>query len=266
MPSSGEKGPITESPTVWDPTRLQDPHATADKHERVRGMFGQIAERYDLNNRLHSLWRDQAWRRFAVRQARLGPTDEVLDVACGTGDLTRAFAEAAPPPRRVVGLDFTPEMLLVAERKRRSGRGTWPERCSYQQGDAQFLPFPDSSFDVVSIAFGIRNVADPRRALREFARVIRPGGRLIVLEFGVPRLALVRWFNALYCTRVMPRTAAWLAGDRSGAYRYLPASVATFPDQVGLAAMMRDETGWPQVESHGLSLGICYCHRAIRPQ
>ncbi len=224
-------------------------------------MFAAIAHAYDLNNRVHSLGQDQRWRRFAVRQAQVTPGDLVLDVACGTGDLSQAFA--ASPASRVIGLDFTHEMLVVAREKQRGHSGPAAAKITYIEGDAQCLPLADASVNVVSIAFGIRNVADPRLALSEFARVLRPGGRLIILEFDQPRNAVMRWFNTFYCARVMPVTATWISGDRSGAYRYLPASVGTFLSREQMtgticASGFRDATVAP------LSLGICVCYRAFR--
>lgn len=220
-------------------------------------MFAAIADSYDLNNRVHSLWQDQAWRRSAVRAAAVRPGEDVLDCACGTGDLTLALART--PAATVTGLDFTEEMLnLAREKTRPRSRLDSGEmgRVRYLRGDAQDLPFPDAAFDVVSIAFGIRNVQSPERALREFFRVLRPGGRLVILEFERPRLAPVRWFNDIYCGWVMPRTATLISRDKSGAYRYLPRSVGTFMEGAELAAMLR-HVGFASVERKPLSLGIC---------
>ncbi len=158
-------------------------------------MFAAIAGAYDLNNRLHSLWQDQAWRRFAVRQANVRPGERVLDVACGTGDLTQAFARS--PAAGVIGMDFTPEMLDVARVKQQRLSEVTAAKIVYAQGDAQRLPYAAQSFDVVSIAFGIRNVESPALALAEFRRVLRPCGRLIILEFDRPSWAPLRWFNDL---------------------------------------------------------------------
>ncbi|MHC4947864.1 MAG: bifunctional demethylmenaquinone methyltransferase/2-methoxy-6-polyprenyl-1,4-benzoquinol methylase UbiE [Planctomycetota bacterium] len=254
--------PSPSSPdVVWSADDLRgDPHATDDKADRVRTMFGAIAHRYDLNNRLHSFGRDQAWRRRAVRLAEVGPGDDVLDVACGTGDLAEAFATAGP--RSVVGLDFTPRMLDIARRKAtRLAPGQRPE---YVEGDAMALPFEDGRFDVVSIAFGIRNVDEPRRALAEFHRVLRPGGRLVILEFGRPRNRLLRVANDLYTRRVMPITAGLLAGDRSGAYRYLPRSISTFLDPGALAAACRT-VGFGDLRSIPMTFGVCWASRGVRP-
>lgn len=241
--------------TATDPAWTDDalagnPHVRQDKAQRVQRMFSAIAGSYDLNNRLHSFGRDQAWRRAAVRLAKVRATDRVLDVACGTGDLTLAFARTVPAPAAVTGLDFTPQMLEVA-RSKSSGDAT-----AFVEGDAMRLPFADGSFDVLSIAFGIRNVSDPLRALREFRRVLAPGGRLVVLEFGEPRQPLLRWLNGLYTRRIMPLTASLVARDRSGAYRYLPASVASFLEPAALARAVAD-AGFTGVRQHALTFGVC---------
>ncbi|MBG80044.1 MAG: bifunctional demethylmenaquinone methyltransferase/2-methoxy-6-polyprenyl-1,4-benzoquinol methylase UbiE [Phycisphaerae bacterium] len=241
---------------AWDSSRLKaDPHADPEKASRVQRMFGAIAERYDLNNRLHSLGRDQAWRKRAVRMSMLNPSDDVLDVACGTGDLTEAFAKAGA--RTVQGVDFTPQMLDLArvkaqKRKRRSGAAA-PE---YHQGDAMDLQFSDASFDVLSIAFGIRNVTHPERAVAEFHRVLRPGGRVVILEFCEPGFAPMRLFNGFYCKRIMPLTASLIARDRSGAYHYLPRSVETFSDPAELSSLLASN-GFEDLQQKKLTMGIC---------
>ncbi|MEX0876316.1 MAG: ubiquinone/menaquinone biosynthesis methyltransferase, partial [Phycisphaerales bacterium] len=168
---------------AWDDAELDSLHENAAKHDKVRAMFNAIARSYDLNNRVHSLWRDEAWRKQAVLTADVRPGEAVLDCACGTGDLTQAFARYSRAAH-ITGTDYTPGMLEVAHHKRNSLHDRIADRISYRQADAQDLPFEDASFDVVSIAFGIRNVQDPRKAVGEFARVLRPGGRLVILEFG----------------------------------------------------------------------------------
>ncbi len=225
-------------------------------------MFSAIAGSYDLNNRVHSLWRDQAWRRYAVRAAAVRPGDRVLDVACGTGDLTEQFARS--DAAEVIGVDFTPAMLDIARTKQT--KNLTPEQAAkvrYAEGDATTLALPDASFDVVSIAFGIRNVQQPARALSEFARVLRPGGRLIVLEFDRPRVPPMSWFYDAYCGWVMPRTATLISGDRSGAYRYLPRSVGTFMTRAQLSDSIR-AAGFTDVTARPLTLGICVCYRGVR--
>ena len=243
-------------------------------------MFAAIAGSYDLNNRLHSLWQDQAWRRIAVRSADCRAGDVVVDVACGTGDLSRLFATAKPAPSVVIGIDYTREMLDVAEvtrqrveRTERSVRDQQNARpssvasvasqISYIEGDAQRLPLADSSADIISIAFGIRNVQSPPEALAEFYRVLKPGGRLVILEFDTPTIPVVKQLSTFYTGWVMPRTATLIAGDSSGAYKYLPASVATFMNQHQLQAAIT-EAGFAEASRKSLSLGVCICHRAIK--
>jgi len=241
------------TPDVWNDSLLANPHAVSDKRERVRRMFSAIAPSYDLNNRLHTLWMDQSWRRRAVKLASLKPTDRVVDVACGTGDLTRAFHRGGAAA--VFGVDFTFEMLPLAVGKSAQSR--------FINADAQALPLPDECCDVVSIAFGIRNVADPSAALREFHRVLRPGGRLIVLEFSLPNHPLLRGLYNFYFKQVLPRTATWISRDKTGAYKYLPRSVNTFlnPDQ--MAIMLRN-AGFSGVSAHPMTFGICFCYRGTK--
>ncbi len=221
----------------------------------VREMFARIARTYDLNNRLHSMWRDQAWRRAAVKSAGAVRGRAVLDVACGTGDLAGMFARAGAG--RVVGLDFCEEMLRIARRKLPA--------IEFVCGDAHKLPFADGGFDVLSIAFGIRNLADPAGALREFARVLRPGGQLVVLEFdrtgSTPAARAVRWFMV----HVMSRTASALARDRTGAYDYLHKSVQSFMSAGELAAAIA-AAGFCQVRTRRLSFGVAALHTACLPR
>lgn len=247
---------------AWTDPELTNPHQSAEKAAKVRGMFGAIAGSYDLNNRVHSLWQDQRWRRAGVRAASVKPGDEVLDVACGTGDLTQLFARTHA--KRVIGLDFTPAMLEVAREKLPGERAEVASKVQYMEGDAMALPFDNATFDVVSIGFGIRNVSEPPKAIAEFARVLRPGGRLVILEFAQPRNPLMRWFNGLYCARIMPRTATVISGDKTGAYKYLPASVGTFwtPRQMQEAL---EHAGFRDVTARPMTMGICVCYRALRP-
>ena len=245
-----------ESPAWSDQDLADNPHAVADKARRVEAMFSAIAPSYDLNNRLHSMWRDQAWRRAAVKLAQVKPTDVVADIACGTGDLSMAFE--AGGAQRVIGIDFTVEMLRVANEKNHSGV---PMR--FHAGDAMRLPLADNSVDVVSIAFGIRNVAMPERAIAEFYRVLRPGGRVIVLEFSLPKNPVMRGLYNFYFKQIMPRTASLIARDKSGAYKYLPRSVNTFIDRPGMTAMMQ-AAGLGDIKVKPLTFGIAVIYRGVK--
>lgn len=229
---------------------------SADHPDEIRRMFARIARRYDLNNRLHSLWLDQRWRRRAVGAAELAGGERVLDVACGTGDLAGLFRRAGAGA--VVGVDFCEEMLAVARRRLR-GRG-----IEWLLADATALPVPDASFDVVSIAFGLRNIADRSAALAEFARVLRPGGRLVVLEFDRPRSGAIAAAVRFYLDRVMPRTAAAIAAERGGAYDYLHRSVRAFPPAQAIARELR-RAGFAEVTTRRLTFGIAALHRGQRP-
>ena len=238
---------------IWQPQELKDdPHHRADKAAKVQAMFSAIAKAYDLNNRVHSFGLDQRWRRHAVRAAAVKPTDDVLDVACGTGDLTELFANARS--RSVVGVDFTAAMLDIARVKQ--ARHAQYSSIRYEQGDAMALAVESSSVDIVSIAFGLRNVSDPVQALAEFRRVLRPGGRLVVLEFDEPTNAIIRAANRLYTHHIMPWTASLLARDRSGAYRYLPRSVETFLSRDRLRDAML-AAGFSHVKQTPLTFGTC---------
>ena len=221
-------------------------------------MFGRIAPRYDLMNRLMTAGLDRRWRRLAAAEAPLGPGDRALDVCCGTGDLAFALADRWPAGG-VTGLDFTEEMLEIARRKGEA-RTTPP---SFVQGDLLSLPFADDAFAAVTVGWGVRNVSDLPRALSEMARVTRPGGRVVCLESTRPPDGLGRRFHALWFERLVPALGRLVAGEDS-AYSYLPASVRDFPDADGLAALMA-AAGLERVRYRRFGFGAVALHVGERP-
>ncbi len=222
-------------------------------------MFGRIAGRYDLANRLLSGGRDAAWRRRLVAAALAGAPRDILDLATGSGDVAFALGRKAPAAR-ITGADFCRPMLEEAERKKRASGGC--ANIAFQPADALALPFPSGSFDVVTIAFGLRNLADRARGLSEMRRVLRPGGRLLVLEFSQPH-AWFRPLYLLYLRRILPVFAGRVTGDRA-AYVYLNESIESFPDRPALAAEIA-AAGFRRVAARALTLGIVALHEAAAP-
>ncbi|MBS3966608.1 MAG: bifunctional demethylmenaquinone methyltransferase/2-methoxy-6-polyprenyl-1,4-benzoquinol methylase UbiE [Truepera sp.] len=228
-----------------------------DKAASVRAMFGAIARRYDLLNRLLSLGLDRYWRLEAAQVALEKQPQRILDVATGTADLA-LWLKRYRPEAEVVGVDFVPAMLELARRKA-AQQGL---AVRLEEGDGLNLPYPNESFDVLTIAYGLRNFADYQRGLSEFYRVLRPGGRLVVLEFPPPEGAFGRLFG-LYFRRVLPLIGGLVSGRRS-AYRYLPDSVLQFPQPQALAAMLY-QAGFNQVRYKLQSFGVSAIHVGERP-
>ncbi len=222
-------------------------------------MFGRIADRYDRTNTVLSFGQDRRWRKVAVKKTGLRPGDHALDVACGTGPLTRMLARRVGANGRVVGSDFTPEMLDVARRHEPPSDGG---QISYEQADAQALPFATGTFDAATIAFGIRNVDDPVLGLSEMRRVVRPGGKVVVLEFGQPKGPVGVGYR-FYSRRVMPIIGGWLTGDRA-AYEYLPRTAAAFPAGDAFVALLK-EAGFDEVAKKPLMGGMVWCYTGITP-
>lgn len=228
--------------------------ASLDKKPReVAGMFDAVARRYDVTNDVLSLWQDRLWRAATRKAVAAEPGARVLDLAAGTGTSSEDYADAGID---VVPCDFSTGMVGVGKRRR-------PD-LPFVAGDATALPFADESFDVVTISFGLRNVVDTERALREMLRVTRPGGRLVICEFSRPTLAPFRLAYTTYLTQVLPRVAG-LVSSNTQAYSYLAESITDWPDQRGLAALVR-AAGWEQVAYRNLSGGIVALHRATRPE
>jgi len=224
----------------------------------VNTMFARIAPRYDLANRLLSGGADRWWRRRLVAAVRRAQPQAVLDLATGSGDVALALGRALPSTVAITGMDFCAPMLAAAEaKKRRAGGGA---NIRFREGDGLALPLPDAAVDAVTIAFGLRNMADRPRALREMRRVLRPpGGRLFVLEFSQPR----RWFRPCYYAylgHLLPRLAGFITGDRT-AYEYLDDSIRQFPDPAQLGEELRD-AGFSAVTATTMTLGIVALHTA----
>ncbi|HET9481099.1 MAG TPA: bifunctional demethylmenaquinone methyltransferase/2-methoxy-6-polyprenyl-1,4-benzoquinol methylase UbiE [Candidatus Polarisedimenticolia bacterium] len=218
----------------------------------IQRMFGSIAGRYDALNRILSLGIDRAWRRRT--RALLGPSpgEVAADLCCGTGDLALTLAESGAT---VVGADFSREMLSLAGRK---------GLARLAEADCLSLPFKDASFDLVTVAFGVRNLADLRGGLNEMLRILRPGGRLGILEFASPRGRLFRPVYLAYLRYAVPLIGAAVSGRRA-AYRYLSTSIRSFPDQALMKAILREE-GFEQVRHIDFALGIAALYIARRPE
>jgi demethylmenaquinone methyltransferase/2-methoxy-6-polyprenyl-1,4-benzoquinol methylase len=228
-----------------------------EKRAKVGGVFDSVASRYDLMNDLMSLGLHRAWKAFAVAIARVRPGERVLDVASGSGDLARAFARRVGPAGLVCASDINPAMLARGRDRLLDGGYLAPAA----QCDAERLPFPSGCFDCVSVGFGLRNMTRKDAALAEMTRVLRPGGRLVVLEFSKVWKALEKPYD-LYSFRVLPWLGSRVAGD-AAAYRYLAESIRMHPDQATLAAMM-ERAGLAQVEYFNLSAGVAAVHRGIK--
>jgi len=232
--------------------------------DRIAGMFDAIAPRYDLLNHLLSAGIDRRWRAAAIRSLQLTGRETLLDVCCGTADVAlesrRGRPSGRPSAARVVGVDFSGAMLAVGLRKvREAGEAG---RISLLRGDAMRLPAADRSVDAVTIAFGIRNVQLPEVACTELARVLRPGGRLAILEFGVPRIPGIKPVYLWYFTHVLPRIGRAISGH-DAAYSYLPASVGTFAPPSEFVETLR-RSGFSDVRADPLTFGIVYLYTARR--
>jgi demethylmenaquinone methyltransferase/2-methoxy-6-polyprenyl-1,4-benzoquinol methylase len=222
----------------------------------VAGMFDAIAARYDLLNTVLSAGLDRYWRRRAIRALRLTGQERLLDVCTGTADVAMAGARAARGAQRVIGVDFAGAMLARGRAKvREAGLDS---RVLLVRGDAMALPVADASVDAVTIAFGIRNVQQPEVACTELRRALRAGGRLAILEFGLPVVPAVRPAYLWYFTHVLPRVGRAVS-RHTHAYDYLPQSVSTFPWGEGFARILR-AAGFLHVEARPLSLGIVYLY------
>ncbi|MEP7338365.1 MAG: bifunctional demethylmenaquinone methyltransferase/2-methoxy-6-polyprenyl-1,4-benzoquinol methylase UbiE [Acidobacteriota bacterium] len=254
MPVTIETEPATPLPNPEFP----NPGLNTGKRDAVRAMFAEIAPSYDRLNHLLSINVDKVWRRFTVKKLRdvLDRPDAIaLDLCCGTGDLTLELEHHA----RVIGCDFCHPMLVIGNQKIAAQAA---RKAALAEGDALQLPFADASFDAVTIAFGLRNLENVEGGLAEMFRVLKPGGRLAVLECSRPIIPVFRQLYEFYFHNILPRIGGLLSGSKA-AYTYLPKSVRNFPDQKRLAAMMRS-VGYANVSYHNLSGGIAALHLGER--
>ncbi len=252
-----EKTAASHEPMVWDAQSLTDVHARTDKAVRVRAMFDTIAPTYERVNQLASLGQDARWRRRAVAATQPRPGETIVDVCCGTGDMLRTFAAAQPQLRQLIGIDFAAGMLAAGHYP---GAGP-PIRLL--RADGLRLPLRDESADIASCAFGVRNFQNLAAGLTEMHRVLRPGGRLAILEFARPENPLLRWMNAIYCNAVLPRLGSWISRDPTGAYRYLPRSIEAFEPPAQTRARLR-QIGFSEVSSTAMNLGLVILYLARR--
>ncbi|MEJ2418295.1 MAG: bifunctional demethylmenaquinone methyltransferase/2-methoxy-6-polyprenyl-1,4-benzoquinol methylase UbiE [Exilibacterium sp.] len=232
-----------------------------DKANRVAGVFDSVAARYDLMNDLMSAGIHRLWKRFTVELSGIRPGHKVLDIAGGTGDLSFKFSRLVGEQGQVVLADINASMLHVG-RDRLLDRGVGGN-THYTQADAQHLPFPDNTFDCVTIAFGLRNVTDKELALKSMLRVLKPGGRLLVLEFSKPHNSLLGKAYDIYSFSVLPLMGKLIAND-SRSYRYLAESIRMHPDQETLKTMMCD-AGFSHCEYYNISGGIVALHKGVKP-
>jgi demethylmenaquinone methyltransferase / 2-methoxy-6-polyprenyl-1,4-benzoquinol methylase len=236
---------------------------TVDKSgPRVRRMFGEIAGRYDFLNHLLSLNVDRYWRWRTVRTVAPKRGDRILDVCTGTGDLALAYHKAAKGEAEIVGADFCHEMLALGHQKGMKARAG--DRLTFIEADAQSLPFPSDRFNIVTVAFGLRNVADTDAGLAEMTRVCSPGGHVAVLEFSSPEWQPFKGIYSWYFRNVLPRIGQMLARNAESAYSYLPESVGEFPQGEALAERMR-RVGLTEVSYRQLTLGVATLYVGKKP-
>ncbi len=233
---------------------------TDAKAGMVADVFHSVAARYDLMNDLMSAGIHRVWKRFTIELSGVRTGHSVLDIAGGTGDLAARFADIVGPAGRVVLADINDSMLKVGRDKLLDhGR---MDNLEFVQADAQSLPFPDASFDCVTIAFGLRNVTDKDAALRSMLRVLKPGGRLLVLEFSKPANPLLSRAYDAYSFRVLPLMGRLVAND-ADSYQYLAESIRMHPDQETLKDMMED-AGFTRCEYHNMTGGVVALHKGVK--
>ena len=232
-----------------------------EKADRVADVFHSVAGKYDIMNDLLSMGVHRIWKRFTIEVSGVRAGNKVLDVAGGTGDLTRYFSRLVGPTGKVILSDINSSMLNMG-RDRLIDQG-YTDNVEYVQANAECLPFADNSFDCITIAFGLRNVTDKNAALRSLTRVLKPGGRLLVLEFSKPGNPLLSKIYDTYSFSVLPKLGKLVAND-SESYQYLAESIRMHPDQETLKAMM-EEAGLSDCTYHNMTGGIVALHRGVKP-
>src|SRR5438874_2922245 len=257
-PSSATRSPYSRAASVAIGIR---PEATIivivgqeARADRIHLIFDQVAARYDARNRLFSADRDHAWRRRAAQRAALRPGQTALDLCTGTGRLAHELLPFVGPSGRVIGVDFSPAMLQLARRRE--------PHVEFRLGDVTRLDQPDASVDAVTIGFGLRNLVDRNAALQEMRRVLRPGGRLVILEFAPPPGGLLMRAYHFYLSRVMPAVAGLLSAGEGSSYRYLAETVEAFPSPAELTQQL-ERLGFT-VTAERLTFGIAALHVAVR--
>ncbi|WP_404365120.1 bifunctional demethylmenaquinone methyltransferase/2-methoxy-6-polyprenyl-1,4-benzoquinol methylase UbiE [Marinobacter sp.] len=235
--------------------------ARSQKASQVADVFHSVAGKYDMMNDLMSMGVHRLWKRFTIEVSGVRPGHRVLDIAGGTGDLTMKFSDLVGSTGQVVLADINASMLQVG-RGRLMDRG-YAGNIEYVQADAEHLPFPDNSFNAVSIAFGLRNVTDKDQALRDMTRVLKPGGKLLILEFSKPTNPLLSKAYDLYSFNALPLMGQLVAGD-SASYQYLAESIRMHPDQETLKNMM-DQAGLVNCKYYNMTGGVVALHVGIKP-
>jgi demethylmenaquinone methyltransferase/2-methoxy-6-polyprenyl-1,4-benzoquinol methylase len=233
---------------------------TEEKQAMVADVFHSVAAKYDVMNDLMSFGVHRLWKRFTIDMSGVRPGNKVLDLAGGTGDLTKKFSKIVGPSGKVVLADINSSMLEVG-RERLTNQG-YVGNIEYVQANAQYLPFEDNTFDVITIAFGLRNVTDKDEALRSMFRVLKPGGRLLVLEFSQTNNPLLKKAYDLYSFTALPFMGKLVTND-SESYKYLAESIRMHPDQETLKGMMQD-AGFNRVSYHNMTGGMVALHRGIK--
>ena len=229
------------------------------KKEGIRKLFDNIAGDYDRLNHILSLNIDKSWRRKAVKEiADIAEPLNILDEACGTCDFTIEIAKGAPQGSKVTGIDLSEGMLQIG-REKCCKEGITAE---LQTGDCEAMPYEDETFDRIGVAFGVRNFENLPKGLTEMHRVLKHGGKLVILELSIPRDPIVRWCYKLYFLKILPAIGGWVSGNR-GAYEYLPSSVLRFPAPEKFMELMQ-EAGFEQVRKKSFTMGICHMYLGIK--